>query len=53
MTDAERCAKLSKKFLEEMKSRGVTSIDDEALRYHLALLLSREGHPTIKLAQPL
>ncbi len=49
MTEAERCAKLAKKFLREMEDRGVRDINDDGLRYHLALLLRAEGHPTIKL----
>lgn len=41
-TDSMRAARLSKEFIEKMKSRGVTSIDDEAVRYHLSLLLKAE-----------
>lgn len=47
MTDAEHRAALAKRFLAEMKSRGVADLDDPALAYHLALLLRPGGHPTI------
>lgn len=48
MSDSMQRAALAKAFVEEMKSRGVERIDDEAVRYHLALLLRPEGHPTIR-----
>ena len=38
-------AQAARAFVEDMKSRGVMSIDDEAVRYHLARLLKSRSVP--------
>ncbi len=47
-TETEVNYELATDFLAEMSRRGVTHLADPALRYHLALLLRKEGHPTVR-----
>lgn len=43
-----RRAETAKAFVTEMRERGIVTLDCDAFRYHLALLLGPEGHPALK-----
>lgn len=47
MSDSLRRAETAKAFVTAMRERGIVTLDCDAFRYHLALLLRPEGHPTI------
>lgn len=48
VSDSLRRASIAKAFVTDMRDRGIVTLDCDAFRYHLALLLRPEGHPSIK-----